>query len=47
MQIITDKHKFIIPIGCGSRRSKVIRGIGWTSYELRGRLKEWGFPEQK
>jgi hypothetical protein len=45
MQIITDKHKFIIPIGCGSNRSKAIRGVGWTSYELRKRLKEWGFPE--
>ena len=45
MQIITDKHKFIIPTGCGSHQSKVIRGIGWTSYELRGQLKEWGFPE--
>jgi len=44
MQITTDKHKFIIPVGCASRQSKVIYGIGWTSYELRGRLKEWGFP---
>jgi len=44
MQIITHKHKFIIPIGCGSRQGKVIYGIGWTSYELQGRLKEWGFP---
>ncbi len=43
MQIITDKHKFIIPVSCGSRQSKVICGIGWTSYELRSRLKEWGF----
>ena len=47
MQIITDKHKFIMPIGCGSDGSKAIRGVGWTSYELRGGLKEWGFPEQK
>jgi len=47
MQIITDKHKFIIPIGCGSDGSKAIRGVGWTSYELRGGLKEWGFPKQK
>lgn len=47
MQIITDKHKLIIPIGCGSDGSKAIRGVGWTSYELRKRLKEWGFPEPK
>jgi len=47
MQIMTDKHKFIIPIGCGSRRSKVICGIGWTSYELRKKLAEWGFPRPK
>lgn len=45
MQIITDKQKFIIPIGCGSDDSKTIRGVGWTSYELRKLLKEWGFPE--
>jgi len=45
MQIITDKHKFIIPIGCGSDGSKAIRGVGWTSYELRKLLKELGFPE--
>lgn len=47
MQITTDKHKFIIPVSCGSRQSKVICGIGWTSYELRGQLKEWGFSECK
>jgi len=47
MQIITDKHKFITPIGCGSHGSKVIHGVGWTSYELRKRLKEWGFPVQR
>jgi len=47
MQIMTDKHKFIIPIGCGSHQSKVICCIGWTSYELRERLKEWGFPKPK
>jgi len=47
MQVVTDKHKFIIPIGCGSRQSKAIYGIGWTSYELREKLKEWGFPRPK
>lgn len=47
MQIMTDKHKFIIPINCGSHQSKVICGIGWTSYELLERLKEWGFPKPK
>jgi len=44
MQIITDKHKFIIPISC---YREAVRGIGWTSYELRGQLREWGFPEAK
>ena len=42
MQIITDKHKFIIPISC---YKGAIRGIGWTSYELRGQLKKWGFSD--
>jgi len=47
MQVMTDKHKFIIPIGCGSSRSKAIYGIGWTSYELKKKLTEWGYPRQK
>jgi hypothetical protein len=47
MQIVTDKHKFIIPIGCGSLRSKAICGIGWTSYELQEQLKKWGFSDPK
>ncbi len=44
MQIITDKHKFIMPISC---YSKAIYGIGWTSYELREKLEQWGFLEPK
>lgn len=44
MQIITDKHRFIIPISC---YNGAIRGIGWTSYELRGQLKKWGFSDPK
>lgn len=44
MQIITDKHKFIIPI---SYYREAVRGVGWTSYELREQLKEWGFPGPK
>jgi hypothetical protein len=40
MQIITDKHKFIIPI---SAWNHAIRGIGWTSYELKQKLTQWGF----
>lgn len=40
MQIITDKHKFIIPISC---HRKAMCGIGWTSYELREQLRDWGF----
>jgi len=44
MQIITDKHKFVIPISC---YREAVRGIGWTSHELRKRLREWGSPEPK
>jgi len=44
MQIITDKHKFIIPISC---YREAVRGIGWTSEELRKKLREWGFPDPK
>ncbi|MDD5741573.1 MAG: hypothetical protein PHH54_06335 [Candidatus Nanoarchaeia archaeon] len=43
MQIVTDKHKFIIPISCSSREDSVIRGLGWTSYELRKKMAGWGF----
>jgi hypothetical protein len=41
MQIITSKHKFIIPISC--YYGDAIRGIGWTSQELRKKLNQWGF----
>lgn len=44
MQIITDKHKFIIPISC---QKKAIYAIGWTSYELRKQLRQWGFTDPK
>lgn len=40
MQIITDKHKFIIAV-CDYEGA--IRGIGWTSYELRKKFEQWGF----
>ncbi len=45
MQIITDKHKFIISV---SNYDHAIRGIGWTSYELRKKLEQWRFlkPEK-
>jgi len=45
MQIITDKHKFIIAV-CDYEGA--IRGIGWTSYELRKKFEQWGFlkPEK-
>jgi hypothetical protein len=42
MQIITDKHKFIIPIGCNSQEDEAIRGLGWTSCKLRKKLTDWG-----
>jgi len=44
MRIIADKHKFVIPISC---YREAVRGIGWTSYEIRKKLREWGFPEPK
>jgi len=40
MQIITDRHKFIIPV---IQYDNAIRGIGWTSPELKQKLDEWGF----
>jgi hypothetical protein len=45
MQIITDKHKFIIPIGCNSRESEAICGLGWSSCKLRKKLTDWGLAE--
>jgi len=45
MQIITDKHKFIIPIGCGSREDEAILGLGWTSCKLRKKLTDWGYAK--
>lgn len=44
MIIITDQHKYIIPIGRNSR-SEEIRGIGWTSWKLRKKLTDWGFAK--
>jgi len=44
MQIITDKHKFIIAV-CDYEGA--IRGIGWTSYELRKKFERWGFLKPK
>jgi hypothetical protein len=41
MQIVTDKHKFIIPIGGSTREDDAIRGLGWTSPELRKQLWKW------
>jgi hypothetical protein len=45
MQIITDKHKFIIPIGCDSREDEEIDGLGWSSCKLRKKLTDWGLAE--
>lgn len=42
MQIVTDKHKFIIPIGCGSSEDEEICGLGWSSCKLRKKLTDWG-----
>jgi hypothetical protein len=42
MSIITDKHKFIIPIEFGY---KTIYGSDWASEELNKQLWEWGYGE--
>jgi hypothetical protein len=44
MQIVTDKHKYIIPVYF---KGETTYGIGWTSHELQERLKEWGFHKAK
>ncbi len=38
MQVITDKHKFIVPI---SRHGNTVCGVGWESGELSEQLSEW------
>lgn len=44
IQIITDKHKFIIPFSTlGIARGRPIRGVGWTAYGFKEKLGEWGF----
>ena len=44
MQIITDKHKFVIEV---IDYNNAICGIGWTSYELRKKFEQWGFLKPK
>ncbi len=44
MKIITDKHKFIIPIHWND---KGIYGYEWTSAKLREKLNNWGFGKPK
>jgi len=39
MQIVTDKHKYIIPVYFDK---EITFGIGWTSYKLRKKLADWG-----
>jgi hypothetical protein len=43
MRIVTDKRKAIILIACFAYLSpnEAIRGVGWTSYELMGKLEQW------
>jgi len=44
IQIITEEHKFLIPFSTlGISRGRPIRGVGWTSHELKEKLKQWGF----
>lgn len=42
MQIVTDKHKYIIPVYFNR---EITYGIGWTSYKLRNKLVDWGFAK--
>jgi len=43
MRIVTDKRKVIISIACFTYLlpNNAIRGVGWTSYELMGKLEQW------
>jgi DNA-directed RNA polymerase subunit L len=45
MQIVTDRHKFIIPISCGSSEDEEVCGLGWSSCKLRKKLTDWGLAE--
>ncbi len=40
MSIITDKHKFIVPVEV---EDDAVYGFDWTSYELRKQLWNWGY----
>jgi hypothetical protein len=42
MKIITDKHKFLMPIDW---QSDVVYSYRWESRELRKQLWKWGFPD--
>ena len=44
MKIITNKHKFIIPVRWDDKK---IYGIDWTSPELRDFLRQQGFGDGK
>ncbi len=44
MKIITDKHKYVVPVRWDSKK---IYGIDWTSYELRDYLRKYGFADPK
>jgi hypothetical protein len=43
MSIITDKHKFIIPVDVSD---DAVDGLDWTSKELRKQLWKWGYEHK-
>lgn len=45
MQIVTNKHKYIIPIEFNKNVREITYGIGWTSYKLGKKLVDWGLAE--
>ncbi len=44
MKIITDKHKFIVPVEWDN---ELVFCYRWKSTELRDKLRQWGFSESK
>lgn len=43
MSIITDKHKFIVPVEVSDTG---VYGLDWTSFELRKQLWKWGYDHK-
>jgi len=43
MNIITDKHKFVVPVEVSDTG---VYGLDWTSFELRKQLWKWGYDHK-